>query len=345
MREYAIGDEVRYLHWKATARTGRLMVREYADPAQPRFTTVLDTRRAAMSPAVFEEAVEVAASLFYASASAGQHCRLVTSTGADTPTDSGLGAARVLLDELALVTQNAAEDVPLLPSSMAAARRPGGSLERHGGSGMTALDRVAGAGLLGSTGVAGLLFAPVFGLSALLVPVLVVVAIGYGSAELTAQLPKLAPYRPFLVLLLGLLGLIETVLTSTTFAFLPTGASLAGLAHGFTEGWQLTLQSTWPARPVPEQLLFVPMTVLLAVVLGLELLLRLRKPLVALLIGRTTRVIGRTTRVIGRTTRQAARAIPCFGTESLTSFLARDCRWRRGSRPARWCRRDCRRSP
>jgi uncharacterized protein (DUF58 family) len=126
VREYAIGDEIRYLHWKATARTGRLMVREYADPAQPRFTAVLDTRRAAMSPAVFEEAVEVAASLFYASASAGQHCRLVTSTGADTPTDSGLGAARVLLDELALVTQDAAEDVPLLPSSMAAARRPGG---------------------------------------------------------------------------------------------------------------------------------------------------------------------------------------------------------------------------
>jgi hypothetical protein len=148
---------------------------------------------------------------------------------------------------------------------------------------MTALDRVAVAGLLGSAGVAGLLFAPVFGLSALLVPVLVVVAFGYGCAELSARLPKTAPYRPFLVLLLGLLGLIETVLTSTTVAFLPTGASLAGLARGFAEGWQLTLQSTWPARPVPEQLLFVPMTVLLAVVLGLELLLRLRKPLVALL--------------------------------------------------------------
>lgn len=147
------------------------------------------------------------------------------------------------------------------------------------------LDRMAVAGLLGSAGVAGLLFAPVFGLSALLVPVFVVVAIGYGGAELSARLPKTASYRPFLVLLFGLLGLIETVLTPTTFAFLPTGASLAGLARGFTEGWQLTLQSTWPARPVPEQLLFVPMSVLLAVILGLELLLRLGKPLVALLPG------------------------------------------------------------
>lgn len=128
VREYVMGDEVRHLHWKASARTGRLMVREYADPAQPRFTAVLDTRRASMNPAVFEEAVEVAASLFYASASAGQHCRLITATGADTPVDSGVRAARALLDELALVTQNAADDAPLLPTVLAAAHRPGGVL-------------------------------------------------------------------------------------------------------------------------------------------------------------------------------------------------------------------------
>ncbi|ANN19484.1 transglutaminase [Amycolatopsis orientalis] len=143
-------------------------------------------------------------------------------------------------------------------------------------------DRIAVAGLLGATGVAGSLFAPVFGWESLLVPVLVVVLIGYGCVELTAKFPKLAPYRPLLVALLGILGLIETVLSSTTLAFLPTAESVRAVARGFTEGWQLTLQSTWPARPVPEQLLFVPLSVLLAVVLGLELFLRLKKPLVAL---------------------------------------------------------------
>ncbi|OXM45146.1 transglutaminase [Amycolatopsis thailandensis] len=143
-------------------------------------------------------------------------------------------------------------------------------------------ERIAAAGLLGATGVAGLLFTPVFGWGPLLVPVLVVVLVGYGCFELTAKFPKLVPYRPLLVALLGLLGLIETVLTSTTLAFLPTLDSLQGVARGFTEGWRLTLQSTWPARPVPDQLLFVPLAVLLAVVLGLELLLRLKKPLVAL---------------------------------------------------------------
>ncbi|WP_181774797.1 transglutaminase TgpA family protein [Amycolatopsis pittospori] len=149
---------------------------------------------------------------------------------------------------------------------------------------MTAgFDRIAVAGLLGATAVAGLLFTPVFGWTSLLVPVLVVVLLGYACAELTERFPKLVPYRPLLVVVLGLLGLIETVLSSTTLAFLPTATSLRGLARGFTEGWQLTLQSTWPAQPVPEQLLFVPMSVLLAVVLGLELSLRLKKPLLALL--------------------------------------------------------------
>ncbi|WP_433274446.1 DUF58 domain-containing protein [Actinosynnema sp. CS-041913] len=125
VREYVIGDEVRHLHWKATAKTGRLMVREYVDPARTRCAVVLDTRRSAMGPAVFEEAVEVAASLVYASASAGQQLRLIT-PGGDTPVDGGLRAARPLLDELCLIGQDAADDVPLTPKSVTA--RPGGAL-------------------------------------------------------------------------------------------------------------------------------------------------------------------------------------------------------------------------
>ncbi|GLY71630.1 DUF58 domain-containing protein [Amycolatopsis taiwanensis] len=128
VRQYVIGDEVRYLHWKATARTGQLMVRDYADPAQPRFTTVLDTRPGAMSPAMFEEAVEVAASLLYASAMAGQHCRLITPAGLDTPVDSGLRVLRTLLDELCLVAQDARDDEPLVPVATVTAARPGGVL-------------------------------------------------------------------------------------------------------------------------------------------------------------------------------------------------------------------------
>ncbi|XVV02618.1 DUF58 domain-containing protein [Actinosynnema sp. CA-248983] len=124
VREYVPGDEVRLLHWKASARAGRLMVREYVDPARTRCTVVLDTRPSSMDPALFEEAVEVAASLVAAAASAGQQCGLVT-CGAEFSVESGLRAARALLDRLCEVAQDAPADAPLVRP---AAVRPGGAV-------------------------------------------------------------------------------------------------------------------------------------------------------------------------------------------------------------------------
>lgn len=62
LREYAQGDDPRRIHWKQSARTGRLMVREHVDADEPTVTVVLDTRASVYDPARFEEAVEVAAS-------------------------------------------------------------------------------------------------------------------------------------------------------------------------------------------------------------------------------------------------------------------------------------------
>lgn len=145
------------------------------------------------------------------------------------------------------------------------------------------LNRLAVIGLLGSTAASALQFWPVFGLSALLPPVLIVLVTSYCCVELSARWPRLATMQPLLVLLGGVLGVIETVLFSTTVAGLPTVASLRTLWRGLTEGWLLTLQSTWPARSDAVQLLFVPLTVLLAVLLGIEILSRLRAPVAALL--------------------------------------------------------------
>ena len=142
------------------------------------------------------------------------------------------------------------------------------------------MNRVAVAGLLGATAVAGLLFAPVFGLGALLLPVLAVVVAAYACVELTARWTRLAAVRPLVVAVVGLLVVVEVVLFPTTLAGLPTGETFRLLWRGATDGWLLTLQSTWPARPVPEQLLFVPLATLLAAVVGIELLAR---PLIALL--------------------------------------------------------------
>jgi uncharacterized protein (DUF58 family) len=85
VREYEPGDEVRRLHWKATAHTGRLMVRELADLRQARLTVLLDTRTGALSEADFEEAVDVAASLLGAAARAGLRARLFTAGGREVP--------------------------------------------------------------------------------------------------------------------------------------------------------------------------------------------------------------------------------------------------------------------
>lgn len=131
----------------------------------------------------------------------------------------------------------------------------------------------------------GLLFAPVFGILPLLLPLAVVVAVGFGVTELCRLRPALVPWRAVLVLFAGLLALAEALLFRTTVGGLPTGETVRVLVAGVTDSWQLTLQSTWPARPDPELLLFVPLAALAAAVLGVELIARLRWPLPSLLPG------------------------------------------------------------
>ncbi|MGO1050027.1 DUF58 domain-containing protein [Crossiella sp. CA198] len=126
VREYQPGDEVRHLHWKAAARTGRLMVRQYADPDQPRLTLLLDTRAESLSAQGFEEAVEVAASVLHAAALGGQRCRLVTPGGVDLSTSDGPAAARRLLDELCELPQDTS--AALAPPSLAQSRSRDGAL-------------------------------------------------------------------------------------------------------------------------------------------------------------------------------------------------------------------------
>ncbi len=145
------------------------------------------------------------------------------------------------------------------------------------------MNRVAILGLLAATAVAGLLFAPVFGVGALLAPVLAVVAAGYVGAEVATRWTRLAGVRPLLVVVVGLLAVVEVVLFPTTVAGLPTGKTLSALWHGVTDSWLLTLQTTWPARPEPEQLLFVPLATLLATVVGVELWCDTARPFLAVL--------------------------------------------------------------
>jgi uncharacterized protein (DUF58 family) len=98
LREYEVGDDPRRIHWKTTARTDQLMVREHVDTTEPNTTIVLDTRRAALAPESFEHAVEVAASVAQAAVRAGRPATLLL------PGEAGTGGTP-LLDRLAAVEQ------------------------------------------------------------------------------------------------------------------------------------------------------------------------------------------------------------------------------------------------
>jgi uncharacterized protein (DUF58 family) len=69
LREYEMGDDLRRVHWRSTARTGELMLRQDETPWESRTTILFDTRPATHTSESFERAVEVAASLVTA------HCR------------------------------------------------------------------------------------------------------------------------------------------------------------------------------------------------------------------------------------------------------------------------------
>ncbi|MFJ6167293.1 DUF58 domain-containing protein [Micromonospora orduensis] len=69
LREYVVGDELRRVHWRTSARVGELMVRENVDTSLPRLVVLLDNRAVAHPQRVdgvaesFESACEAAASV------------------------------------------------------------------------------------------------------------------------------------------------------------------------------------------------------------------------------------------------------------------------------------------
>jgi hypothetical protein len=69
LREYVVGDELRRVHWRTSARVGELMVRENVDTSLPRIVVLLDNRAAAHPGRVvgvaesFESGCEAAASI------------------------------------------------------------------------------------------------------------------------------------------------------------------------------------------------------------------------------------------------------------------------------------------
>ena len=104
LREYVIGDELRHIHWKSSARTGTLMVRQLVDASLPTTTVVLEARPESWpEPDDFELAVDAAASVAVGAAAANFPVRILTGNGQLAETRGGPDDVEALLDRLTSV--------------------------------------------------------------------------------------------------------------------------------------------------------------------------------------------------------------------------------------------------
>jgi uncharacterized protein (DUF58 family) len=105
LREYVMGDDLRLIHWKSSAKTGALMVRHNVDTYQPRSLIVLDVHDKVYTEQGFEDAVRVVASLMVASIRNNFPVRLRTTGGLVIGSEGGGRLERILDQLAALVTE------------------------------------------------------------------------------------------------------------------------------------------------------------------------------------------------------------------------------------------------
>lgn len=123
LREFREGDDIRDVHWKATARSQRLIVKEFDATATKHVHLLFDSALPTnddMAREEMESAVEIVASLGQHYISRGYSVELTTRTGRVTP---GFGALQLsrLLTNLALLTLAPPSARPLrVPHSAAA---------------------------------------------------------------------------------------------------------------------------------------------------------------------------------------------------------------------------------
>ncbi|NUR74223.1 MAG: DUF58 domain-containing protein [Hamadaea sp.] len=116
LREYVIGDELRHVHWRTSAKVGELMVREHLDTSLPRIVVLLDDRSGSYAApalpdgeiAAFEAACEAAASVI--AAAVREDLPVVLHTVGGRAVAGHRGSAQAQLDALAEVTPSATAD-------------------------------------------------------------------------------------------------------------------------------------------------------------------------------------------------------------------------------------------
>jgi uncharacterized protein (DUF58 family) len=106
LREYVAGDDRRHVHWKSTARTGQLMVKQYEETRRSHLAVALSSNPVDYEdPDEFELAVSVAGSLGIQALREEKEITVVLQGGVLPG-----GSANRLLDDLTRVTLDAGRD-------------------------------------------------------------------------------------------------------------------------------------------------------------------------------------------------------------------------------------------
>lgn len=122
LRPYVVGDDLRRVDWKSTARRDDLMVRQDQTPWEGRATLLLDTRRSAHSYDSFERAVSATASVVMACSRRGHQIRVLSTHGLDTGHGEGTVHVEAIMEHLATVEVADRGDLATVVASL---RRPG----------------------------------------------------------------------------------------------------------------------------------------------------------------------------------------------------------------------------
>lgn len=138
LREYEVGDDLRRIHWRSTARTGELVVRQDEAQWQPRALVLLDTRADAHDDASFEAVVEAVASVVARLGREGTPFEVLTTDGRTLDTS--------VMDHLAVIEPVAPHRLGHALASLRPGRRRGLLVAAMGALDPADLEAVAASG-------------------------------------------------------------------------------------------------------------------------------------------------------------------------------------------------------
>ncbi len=124
LRPYVVGDDLRRVHWKSSAHTEDLLIRQDELPWQGRATVVVDVRASVHDEPSFEAAMSAAASITSACLAAGLELRILGTDRVDTGHGTGRAHLDAVLERLAAWEPDTdpAHDLALTLAGVALAR-------------------------------------------------------------------------------------------------------------------------------------------------------------------------------------------------------------------------------